>query len=177
MRAPLSRGGRRGAVRGLASRKRCPRGAAPSIHRERETTAGLGGPAAVSHADRVRAGREAAVLLRASSGVGLRPIGCGEPHSTIPRPDGRPTWFINVSAASRVGSQTNPSHGVPRRQIGTSEACDRLHLPRPERSPGSRAACALADIGSLPRIPAWIRCRPPAGQGVLPRVRTTVDPR
>jgi hypothetical protein len=49
----------------------------------------------------------------------------------IPRPDGRPTWFVSVSAATRTGSRTGPSHCTPRRQIGAGEARDWPHLSGP----------------------------------------------
>jgi len=58
----------------------------------------------------------------------------------IPRPDGRPTWFVYASAASRIGSRTEPSHGTPRRQIGAGKARDWPYLPGPGWSPGSRTA-------------------------------------
>ena len=46
----------------------------------------------------------------------------------IPRPDGRPTWFVHASAASRIGSRTDPSHCAPRRYVGAGGARDWLHL-------------------------------------------------
>jgi hypothetical protein len=52
--------------------------------------------------------------------------------ASIPRPDGHPTWFVYVSAASRIGSRTDLSHCTPRRQIGADEARDWLHLFEPE---------------------------------------------
>jgi hypothetical protein len=56
--------------------------------------------------------------------------GQGRASALIPRLDGHPTRFIRASAASRIGSRTDPSHCSPRRQIGEGEARDWLHQPR-----------------------------------------------
>jgi hypothetical protein len=52
-------------------------------------------------------------------------------QSLIPRPDGRPTWFVYASAATRIGSRTDPSHCTPRRQIGVGKARDWPYLSEP----------------------------------------------
>jgi hypothetical protein len=74
-------------------------------------------------------GAMAAVLLPPATECCARE-GRGRASVTIPRPDGRPTWFVYVSAASRIGSRTNPSHGSPRRRIGEGKARDWLCLDR-----------------------------------------------
>lgn len=47
---------------------------------------------------------------------------------SIPRQAGHPAGFIGASAAIRIWSRTDPSHGTPRHQIGVDEARDWLHL-------------------------------------------------
>ena len=77
-------------------------------------------------------GISAAVLLSPAAGWLIRRSGGrGEALASIPRPDGHPTWFVYASAASRIGSRTNPSHCTPRRKIGVDEARDWLHLSKP----------------------------------------------
>src|SRR5207237_4359458 len=73
----------------------------------------------------------------------------GASHS-IPRPDGRPTWFVFAGAASRIGSRTDPSHCPPRRQIGEGEARDWPHLPARGDSLPDRARLPFA---ARPRWP------------------------
>jgi hypothetical protein len=60
-------------------------------------------------------------LMRRSGGRRKAPV-------LIPRPDGRPTWFVHASAASRIGSRTDPSHCTPRRYVGAGGARDWPHL-------------------------------------------------
>jgi hypothetical protein len=50
------------------------------------------------------------------------------PLASIPKPDGRPAWFVHSSAAIQIGSRTDLSHCTPRRKIGVDEARDWLHL-------------------------------------------------
>ena len=69
--------------------------------------------------------------------------------ASIPRPDGRPTWFVTMSAASQAESRTGRSHCIPRRKIGMDEARDWLHLFG-RSAPGSTTACALGSVGDLP---------------------------
>jgi hypothetical protein len=84
---------------------------------------------AVPYMDRLESGRKPPFfsflatgwLIRRSGGRGKAPV-------LIPRPDGRPTWFIHAGAASRIGSRTDPSHCTPRRQVGAGGARDWPHL-------------------------------------------------
>jgi len=57
--------------------------------------------------------------------------GRNEASVLIPRPDRHPTWFIHASAASRIGSRTDPSHCAPRRHIGAGGTRDWLHRSGP----------------------------------------------
>src|ERR1700741_934371 len=87
--------------------------------------------------------------------------GKGRASVTIPRPDGRPTWFVYVSAASRIGSRTNPSHGSPRRRIGGGKArdwlCrDRVDGHRDQRTPTRDASAPPPQLDS-PRFPGRTR--------------------
>jgi hypothetical protein len=71
----------------------------------------------------------AAVLLPPATGWLIRRSGGrGEALASIPRPDGRPAWFVHSSAAIQIGSRTDLSHCTPRRKIGVGEARDWLHL-------------------------------------------------
>lgn len=54
--------------------------------------------------------------------------GRGEASVSIPRPDGRPTWFVRASAAGLAESRTDFPHCTPRRKIGADGARDWLHL-------------------------------------------------
>lgn len=73
---------------------------------------------------------------------------------SIPRPDGRPTWFVSAGAASRIGSRTDPSHCSPRRQIGEGEARDWPHLLARGDSLPARARLPFA---ARPRGPSTWR--------------------
>jgi len=82
--------------------------------------------------------------------------GRGKASVLIPRPDGRPTWFVHASAASRIGSRTDPSHCTPRRQIGAGGARDWLHLFGPgdhqaHRWPG-RASAPIISPAEPPEL-------------------------
>jgi hypothetical protein len=54
--------------------------------------------------------------------------GICEASASIPRPDGRPAWFVVASAAVPVGSRTDLPHCTPLRRLGVGEARDWLHL-------------------------------------------------
>jgi hypothetical protein len=49
-------------------------------------------------------------------------VGRTRAPASIPMSPGRATWFASASAASRIGSRTDPSHGTPRRHVGVDEA-------------------------------------------------------
>ena len=73
----------------------------------------------------------------------------GKASVLIPRPDGHPTWFIHASAASRIGSRTDPSHCTPRRYVGAGRTRDWLYLFGPgdhqvHRCPGRASAQAIS---------------------------------
>jgi hypothetical protein len=70
-----------------------------------------------SHAWTTRGRGIAAAVLLLPAAVWLirRRVGLGKALASIPRPDGRPTWFVYASAASRIGSRTDLSHCTPRR--------------------------------------------------------------
>ena len=54
--------------------------------------------------------------------------GKSRPQFPIPRPAGRPTWFVRASAAGLAGSRTDLPHCTPRRKIGAVGARDWLQL-------------------------------------------------
>lgn len=89
--------------------------------------------------------------------------------ASIPRPDGRPTWFITMSAASQTESRTGRSQGVPRRKIGAGEARDWLHLSG-RSAPGSTSALPLEASAPSPDVlsePSFVSLpRPGAATGV-----------
>jgi hypothetical protein len=68
-------------------------------------------------------GIDSPVLLPAATAWAVTPAGgrLGAPAS-IPMRSGRTTRFAGASAASRIGSRTDPSHCTPRRYIGVDEA-------------------------------------------------------
>ena len=89
--------------------------------------------------------------------------------ASIPRPDGRPTWFITMSAASQAESRTGHSHGIPRRKIGADEARDWLHLLG-RSAPGSASDLPLEASAPSPDVlsePSFVSLpRPGAATGV-----------
>jgi len=104
-------------------------------------------------------GPKAAVLLsRAVAAVPPRE-GFREALASIPRPDGRPTWFVGASAAGRIGSRTDLPHCVPMRCIGPDGARDWLHQSnrsdhRDLQAPEPLVASALSpDIPVGPALP------------------------
>src|SRR5882724_9989063 len=103
-----------------------------------------------SHTWTVRGrGPKAAVLLPPAPKAS--PLGkARQSLVSIPRPDGHPTWFVYVSAASRIGSRTDPSHCSPRRRIGGGEARDWLHLDDRGDHRDHRSPLGRWPVGSLP---------------------------
>lgn len=98
----------------------------------REAAAELGGSAAAYHVDRLRSELSLPFFSNNPSEAESHfRFWFVRPQSLIPRPDGRPTWFVSVSAAIRIGSRTDPSHCTPRRQIGVGVARDWPHLSEP----------------------------------------------
>jgi len=77
----------------------------------------------------VEVGAFAAVLLHVRRRRLIYPsVGRTKAPALIPRPAGRPAWFVRASAAGLVGSRTDLPHCTPRRQIGADGARDWLQL-------------------------------------------------
>ena len=70
----------------------------------------------------------------------------------IPRPDGRPTWFVHASAASRIGSRTDPSHCAPRRHVGAGETRDWFHLSGPCDHQDHRSSGGASPLNISPAL-------------------------
>jgi hypothetical protein len=81
--------------------------------------------------------------------------------SSIPRPDGHPTWFIDASAAGRIGSRTDLPHCAPMRRLGADGARDWLHQSDQSDHRDLRASEPLVASTLSPDIPAEPLADPP----------------